>query len=151
MKVYFDVCCLNRPFDDQHQPRVRMESEAVALIFEQIDDGRWRQVSSQIAEIEIAAIADVERRRRVMELLPAPKDRVRLTTAMFDRAEALVKRGFRPADALHVASAEALSADVMLSCDDRICRLGQRNRSHLTIRIANPLQCLQEVGHAPNA
>ena len=30
--VYLDVCCLNRPFDDQTQDRIRLESEAVLLI-----------------------------------------------------------------------------------------------------------------------
>jgi hypothetical protein len=26
MKIYLDVCCLNRPFDDQMQDRVRLAS-----------------------------------------------------------------------------------------------------------------------------
>ena len=64
MKVYLDVSCLNRPFDDQGQTRIRLEAEAVTLILECIDAGRWRQVSSQMAEIEIAAISEAERRRR---------------------------------------------------------------------------------------
>jgi hypothetical protein len=29
MRVYLDMCCLKRPFDDQSQPRVRLEAEAV--------------------------------------------------------------------------------------------------------------------------
>ena len=28
MKIYLDNCCFNRPFDDQGQIRVRLESEA---------------------------------------------------------------------------------------------------------------------------
>jgi len=28
MRVYLDICCLKRPFDDQSQERVRLESEA---------------------------------------------------------------------------------------------------------------------------
>jgi hypothetical protein len=27
--LYLDICCLKRPFDDQAQPRIRIESEAV--------------------------------------------------------------------------------------------------------------------------
>ena len=30
--------------------------------------------------------------------------------------------GFKPADAAHVAAAEQAEADVLLSCDDRMCR-----------------------------
>ena len=29
MLLYLDICCLKRPFDDQAQPRVRLETEAV--------------------------------------------------------------------------------------------------------------------------
>jgi hypothetical protein len=36
MKIYLDTCCLNRPFDDQRQARIRLESEAVTLILEKI-------------------------------------------------------------------------------------------------------------------
>ena len=45
MKIYLDVSCLNRPFDDQTQARIRLEAEAVLLILEQFDDGAWQQVS----------------------------------------------------------------------------------------------------------
>ena len=31
-KIYFDTCCLNRPFDDQTQTRIRLEAEAVLAI-----------------------------------------------------------------------------------------------------------------------
>ena len=32
MRVYLDVCCLKHPFDDQGQPRMRVESEAVLAL-----------------------------------------------------------------------------------------------------------------------
>ena len=32
MKIYMDVCCLNRPFDDLSQERVFFETEAVLYI-----------------------------------------------------------------------------------------------------------------------
>ena len=31
MRVYLDNCCYNRPFDDQTQVKVRMETEANAI------------------------------------------------------------------------------------------------------------------------
>ena len=36
MKLYLDVSCLNRPFDDQTPTRIRLESEAISVIFERI-------------------------------------------------------------------------------------------------------------------
>jgi predicted nucleic acid-binding protein len=151
MKVYLDVSCLNRPFDDQSQPRIRLESEAVSVILEQIDAHRWRHVSSQIAEFEIAAIPDPERRRRVRVLLPPRRDTIRLSARIFARAAVLERLGFKPADALHVAAAEYLRADVLLTCDDRLCRQAARHRSLLKVRVANPLTWLKENPGAPDA
>jgi len=43
MRVYLDVCCLNRPFDDQSQERIRVESDAVELILRPVQKGGcWR-------------------------------------------------------------------------------------------------------------
>lgn len=30
MRVYLDICCLKRPFDDQSQERVRLDREVLA-------------------------------------------------------------------------------------------------------------------------
>lgn len=70
MKIYLDVSCLNRPFDNQRQPRIRNESEAIVTILGRIDAGAWESVSSRMAEIETLAIPDEARRRRVQLLLP---------------------------------------------------------------------------------
>ncbi len=149
--IYLDVSCLNRPFDDQRQTRIRLEAEAVAVILEHVDTGRYRHVSSQIAEIEITAMQDSERRRRVTALLPARAGRIRLTRAMFARAIELESIGFKPADALHIAAAESLKVDVMLSCDDRLCRRALARRTHLRVRVANPLAWLKENADASDA
>lgn len=106
MKVYLDVSCLNRPFDDQSQPRIRFESAAVLMILEEIENGRWEQVSSRMAEIEVAAITDEVRRRRVLQLLPERK--MELTTAVLDRARVFGGNALGAADAVHLSSAEAL-------------------------------------------
>jgi hypothetical protein len=32
MRIYLDMCCLKRPFDDQSQPGIRLETEAVLAL-----------------------------------------------------------------------------------------------------------------------
>jgi len=39
MKIYLDVSCLNRPFDDQAQVRIRIETAAITFVLERIDAG----------------------------------------------------------------------------------------------------------------
>ncbi len=46
MRLYLDVCCLNRPFDDQRQERVRLETEALLIVFARCTAGEWTWTSS---------------------------------------------------------------------------------------------------------
>src|SRR4051812_43387504 len=39
VRLSLDLCCLNRPFDDQTQPRVSLEAQAVLLILKEIEAG----------------------------------------------------------------------------------------------------------------
>lgn len=148
MRIYLDVSCLNRPFDDQRQLRVRQESAAVLRIIDVIDEGRWEQVSSRMAEIECQAMPDPARRRRVMSLLP--QGIMDLSPAVFQRARELVELGWAAADGVHVAAAETLAADVFLTCDDRLLKRCTRLAAVLHTRVANPLTWLEEQNHATN-
>lgn len=149
MRIYLDVSCLNRPFDDQTQSRVHLESEAVLLILDEIDSGRWEQVSSRMATIEIQAISDQIRRRRVAQLLP--ETIMKLSGEIFARARELVGQNLQAADAVHTAAAEHLRADVLLTCDDRWLRKSQQLADKLFVRIANPVDWLQEQYDASHA
>lgn len=87
MRIYLDVSCLNRRFDDQSQNRVFMETEAIEAIFEMIQRGEWELVSSEIAIIEIAANADVTRREQVELLLPGQHAILEITDKVRERAD----------------------------------------------------------------
>jgi len=151
VRIYLDVSCLNRPFDDQSQPRIRLEAEAVQTILKQIQNGFWTHSSSEMAEIEILAIPDSDRRTRVALLLPEKSAIVRLVPGIWERSAELGTMGFKAADAMHVAAAEAARAGVFLTCDDRLNRCAQRNRRQLRVQVANPLEWLKEVADGNDA
>ena len=54
MKIYFDVCCLNRPYDDQTQDRIHLEAEAIIGILRHIELNEWIWVSSGVVNYEIS-------------------------------------------------------------------------------------------------
>jgi len=151
MRIYLDVSCLNRPFDDQSQPRIRLESEAVTLILSRFDSGEWEQVSSEMATIEVAAISDEDRRWRVKQLLPGDAATATLSELNFTRAAEIETMGLKPADAVHVAAAESSIANVFLTCDDRLLRAAARNAQSIFVRVANPLDWLAEQENDANA
>ena len=76
---------------------------------------------------------------------------LKLTPTLWDRAADLERLGFKSADAVHVAAVERAGADAFLSCDNRLCRVAKRNKHHLRVRVANPVDWLKEVDRAPNA
>jgi len=47
-KIYLDVCCLNRPFDDQSQDRIKLEAEAIIMILFRIEREEWIFTGSEV-------------------------------------------------------------------------------------------------------
>ena len=41
LRLYFDVCCYSRPFDDLTQLKVRLEAEAVLAIMSLLQMREW--------------------------------------------------------------------------------------------------------------
>jgi predicted nucleic acid-binding protein len=143
--IYLDVCCLNRPFDDQNQERIRLESEAVLLILERCEQRDWKLVGSEAIAFEVRRIADGERRQRVTSLASVATTRVRVAGEVEARALDLEKMGFAALDALHIACAEAASATVLLTTDDSFVRRARRRCKMLTVVVTNPTSWLMEV------
>ncbi|MBI3801000.1 MAG: hypothetical protein HY268_29000 [Deltaproteobacteria bacterium] len=88
-KVYLDVCCLNRPFDDQQQDRVHLEAEAVLLILKRCESGEWHWVSSAVVSYEVDQIPNGERRNRVKELRRGAREVLPLSDSAVEREEEL--------------------------------------------------------------
>jgi hypothetical protein len=65
VRVYLDNWCLNRPFDDQRQMRVRLEAEATLCIQEHIRRGTLELVWSYMLDFENAANPFEERRTTI--------------------------------------------------------------------------------------
>lgn len=61
-RVYLDVCALCRPFDDQRQVRIRLETIAIELILAQVRQGKIELIASPAHKIEIGAINEAEER-----------------------------------------------------------------------------------------
>jgi len=140
-----DACCLNRLTDDQSQPRVREEAEAIEHILGIVRQGRATWVSSTILDLEISRNPDQERRNDVNSLLILASVVVRPNTDDADRAAELQKLGISSFDALHLACAEKGEVDVFLTTDDGLLSRARRHGSALRVRAENPLSWYREL------
>lgn len=142
ISVYLDVCCLNRPFDDQSQERIRLEAIAVDSILRRIELSEWESVSSEAIQDEIDGTPSLSRRARVQENAGLAKRFVVVEIEQRTRADELRNLGFGPFDALHISCAEHAEADVLLTTDDRMLRLALRVKEKLKVKVTNPITWL---------
>ena len=145
MKIYLDVCCLNRPFDDQSQDRIRFESEAILTILGYHGNKNWILIGSEVIDIEISKIPDPDRQQKVQFLSSMRLSQIIVDEKVEERAVQLEQLGFQSFDALHIACAEKGKADVLLTTDSRLIAKAIQNREILKVRLENPTRWLTEV------
>ena len=127
-KIYLDVCTFCRPFDDQRQIRIRIETDAYFLILKAVEQGLYLPVISPVHFAEIEAIEDISERLEILALFSQLKNKVTCKIGKVrERADALIALNFGIADAAHVAFAEATS-EVFITCDDKLLKKCRNNR-----------------------
>ena len=137
MKIYMDSCCLNRPFDEQGQDRIRLEAEAVLSILDYCDSGEWELASSNALDFELAQCPDPVKLEKMRTLYAIAQNRLPVTEAVEARSLELLQCGLSLFDSLHVALAEAHQQDVFLTTDDKLCRTAVT--INLGVRVVNPV------------
>ncbi|MFA6363028.1 hypothetical protein [Methanoregula sp.] len=144
MKIYMDVCCLCRPFDDQLVPRIRYESEAIIAILNRCERD-WDLVWSFAITYEIAKILDYQKKHYVTSFAAKTKITVSVDENLKERAAFFMGWGIKALDALHVACAERAGATVLLTTDDTLKNIMSHHSDTISIRIVNPAQWYEEV------
>lgn len=145
MRIYLDACSINRPFDDQLQGRIRLESEAVMLFIQMVRTGRHEWVSSEVLEDELARIKEEERRVAALGLLGYTSQRVQLDEEILELGRQYVIKGLSAMDALPVAVAEMSGCGILLPTDDSLQRKVARFQPPLRVRVVNPAKWVAEV------
>lgn len=122
MLLYLDNSVLNRPFDDQRQPRIWLETLSFSFVMTLIEAGEAVLVHSPIHDLENGRNPFPLRQEWVEKCLRLAAQKVALSVGMKHRALELERSGFKALDALHLACAEAAGATHFLTCDDRLIR-----------------------------
>jgi len=139
MRIYLDMCCLKRPFDDQSQPRIRLETEAVLSLL--------AAESATVDFIRSAALR-LENRQNPIILRTARVDMWLDQKPVSDvdrsRTAELMTCGLANFDALHVASAELSGADAFATCDDRLRKAVERC-GQVRVRVVGVAELAEEV------
>jgi len=141
LKVYLDTSTYNRPFDDQTQPKIFLESQAVGIIFQMVETRMVDLVSSSVLEYENSRNPYLIKQEAMNRYLQLAGSRQIVDESIRQRSEQLEHNGLKAIDALHVACAEAISSDYLITCNKRLI-----NRcSSLTLKVVNPVNFVLET------
>ena len=144
MRVYLDNCTFNRPFDDQTQIRIRLETEAKLYIQEKIQDGTLELAWSYILDYENKANPFEERRNVIQNWKASALIDVDANLEILIKANSLIEIGLRNKDALHLACSVAAKCDYFITTDDTILR---KTVNFEEVKIIDPLNFIRSIFH----
>ena len=137
MRVYLDNCCYNRPFDEQGQVSVLLETIAKLSIQQQMRDGLIEYAWSSVLDFEIKKSRFLDRALQILPWSNGAAVYVIVDATIRARGKELEAIGLKPADALHVACAESAGCDWFFTTDRGILK---KAGLFSNIRIANPVE-----------
>jgi predicted nucleic acid-binding protein len=136
MLIYLDICCFNRPFDNQADLVVRFQTEAKLHVQDMIREGSLSLIWSAIMDVENSANPDVNRKVAIADWQHLVVADVAVNESVEMVAETLAKIGIKPMDALHVACAIEAHAEYFLTTDNALLR---KMAKHDSIRVVDPV------------
>jgi predicted nucleic acid-binding protein len=140
MRVYLDNCCFNRPFDNQNNIFVRLETEAKLWIQESIRSGFLELVWSYILDLENSENPFLLKKESIAVWREQAIVDMEESNEILNYAESLEKKGFKAKDALHIACAVSSNCNYFITTDKNI--LKKKNEVY-EIAIVNPIEFLE--------
>jgi len=142
IKLYLDVCCLCRPFDDQNQFIIRQEADSIQEILDRCHNSIIL-IGNEMIDDEILRINHVHKRELVIRTTQIIREYIHIDDNIKQRTMILRSYGFHAADAIHIACAEKAQA-TFITTDKQILQIAERNKHLLQYLIYHPTTWLME-------
>jgi predicted nucleic acid-binding protein len=136
-----DNCCFNRPFDDQSQLRIKLETEAKTRIQEYVLKQEIMLVWSYMLDYENDMNPFEERRSSIQTWEELAEIVVEENADITKISDKLFKIGLRAKDSIHISCAIDAGCDYFLTTDDKIL---SRNNLVREIEISDPIDFIKE-------
>ena len=144
MKVYLDMCSLQRPLDTKIQPRIAVEAEAILGVLTLCEAGQVELMTSDTLVFELGRNPHPVRKEYALEVLTKATAFIHTNDQVQERARAFQAEGIKPVDALHLASAVIAKAEYFCTCDDRFLKRAKAADTGQT-KVVSPLELITEV------
>jgi predicted nucleic acid-binding protein len=144
VKVYLDMCSIQRPLDSQDDVRVATEAQAVLGVLRLCESGQVTLVGSDALLFELEKNPHPIRKDYAAAVLSKGAAFTATDQQVEARARQFEATGMKPIDALHLASAVEADADFFCTCDDRLLKRARDAETGRT-RVVSPLELVTEV------
>ena len=140
MKIYLDNCSYNRPFDDQAQMKIRLETEAKLYIQAGVRVGRYTLVWSYMLDFESDGNPYEEKQKAIRPWKDIANEYCPSTNDILSAGTIYMRLGIKAKDALHIACAVKSNCDYFITTDKKLL-----NKNIDGIRIINPIDFIRET------
>lgn len=144
-KIYLDNCCYNRPFDDQSQLRIELETMAKLYIQQLVIEEKIELVWSYVLEYENDNNRILAKRNEISKWKDKASKNIQKCLKIESIANKITDTGVKTLDALHVACAIYAKCDYIISTDDRILKYTDKR-----IKLVNPFEFVRLYGGEKN-
>ena len=121
-RLYLDNCCFNRPYDDQSQLRVELETKAKLFIQDLIVQRKVNLVWSYMLDFENSKNIFSQKRRVIQKWRRFSVLDIEESAEVLELANIIQKTGVKNADSIHLACALVAKCDCFVSVDDRVLK-----------------------------
>ncbi len=143
MKIYLDMCCYNRPYDEQSQLKVAMETQSKLYIQNLIKEKRLELITSYMLRYECSNNPFEMRRNTILDFIhkntfayvgEERKEDIEV------KATEIMRTGVKFKDACHVASAIYAGCEYFISTDMRLLKYKTDE-----IKMVTPIEFVTEM------
>ena len=125
MRVYLDNCSYNRPYDDQSQMRIHLETQAKIHIQDMIRQEKIELVTSYVLDFENSNNRSIQKKMAIAKFMKeyatfyvSNKNEKEIAKL----ADAIMETGIKEKDAYHVACAVIAECNYFVTTDDRLLK-----------------------------
>lgn len=125
VRVYLDNCSYNRPYDDQSQMRIHLETQAKLHIQDIIRKGEIELVTSYVLDFENSNNRSIQKKMTIEKFM---KEYATLYVSNKNEkniaklANTIMETGIKEKDAYHVACAVMAECNYFVTTDDRLLK-----------------------------
>ena len=138
MRIYLDMCCYNRPYDEQSQLKIAMETQSKLYIQRLIQNGKIELIGSYILDYECSKIPNSMRKNTIISFIYKYMTAyvgIERDELISKKAMEIMKSGVKEKDAFHVASAIYADCEYFISTDIRLLKYKTNE-----IKMLNPIE-----------